>query len=158
MENLFFTCRVVVGFWRHSNQQASCFGHDIIFSSKKSEVETKNPQKERCDSNALWKTQFVFILEFFWVEVAFLESQDHYLQNLEKRSVVVQVALWLILKSIANAWVRNAFAVIAKMSILTNIFRLTQSSRVKKYFLAKFEYLFKKIEIGDPLILILSIM
>ena len=66
------------------------------------------------------------------------------MQNLEKRSVVVQVALWLILKSIANAWVRNAFAVIAKMSILTNIFRLTQSSRVKKYFLAKFEYLFKK--------------
>ena len=39
------------------------------------------------------KAQFVFILEFFWVEVAFLESQDHYLQNLEKRSVVVQVAL-----------------------------------------------------------------
>ena len=48
-----FFSHVVVGFWRHSNQQASCFGHDIIFSSKKSEVETKNPQKERCDSNAL---------------------------------------------------------------------------------------------------------
>ena len=42
-----FFSHVVVGFWRHSNQQASCV------SVTTSSFPAKNPQKERCDSNAL---------------------------------------------------------------------------------------------------------
>ena len=86
MENLFFTCRVVVGFWRHSNQPKPHVSVTTSsFPAKKFKQKIPRSKKD--------KAQFVFILEFFWVEVAFLESQDHYLQNLEKRSVVVQVAL-----------------------------------------------------------------